>query len=142
MKQDEHEMPAKDAPRPTILVVEDHEDTFTILRFLLERGGYAVRHAADGRQAQELVSTIAPTVLVVLDVMLPFLSGLQLIGFIRKQPQWRSVPILMLTSDATERDVVLALDEGANDYVTKPFNPKELLARVHRLAGRPTALAS
>lgn len=125
-----------------ILVVEDQADTVMLLRFLLEREGYAVQCATDGRQAQALVSTIAPPTLVILDIMLPYYSGLQLISFIRQQPLWRSIPILMLTSDAAEHDVVQALGAGADDYVTKPFNPRELMARVNRLAGKPSSPAS
>lgn len=121
-----------------IVVVEDSPDTVMLLRFLLEREGYALEVAPDGRQARELISRMTPPALIILDVMLPFLSGLQLISFIRNELHWGVVPILMLTADATEQDVVWALEEGANDYVTKPFNPKELLARIHRLAGRPS----
>jgi two-component system, OmpR family, alkaline phosphatase synthesis response regulator PhoP len=132
---------AASALPPRILIVEDSPDAAMILRFLLEREGYAVQHAVDGRQAQELIATMAAPDLVVLDVMLPFMSGLQLIDFIRKQPEWQSVPILMLTADATEHDLVLAFKQGVKDYVTKPFNPNELMARIRSLARRPSSLA-
>lgn len=118
--------------KPTILVVEDDEDMLTLLRFLLEREGYELIHAADGWQAQLLIETISPPTLALLDVMLPHVSGLQLVTHIRAKAGWREVPIVMLTADGAERDVVFALDAGANDYIVKPFNPKELMARLRR----------
>ncbi|MER3424553.1 MAG: two-component system response regulator [Nitrospiraceae bacterium] len=119
--------------KPTLLVVEDDEDMVTLLRFLLEREGYELFHAADGWQAQILIETIKPPALVLLDVMLPHVSGLRLVTHIRAKAGWREVPIVMLTADGAERDVVYALDAGADDYVVKPFNPKELVARLRRL---------
>ncbi len=116
-----------------ILLVEDSDDAVVILRFLLEREGFCVLHASDGKQAQELISKMPPPALAILDVMLPFMSGLQLIRLIRGKREWNSVPILMLTSDEAERDVLDAFAHGAKDYVKKPYNPKELLARIRNL---------
>lgn len=127
-------------PKPTILIVEDDQDMVTLLRFLLEREGYEPILAADGRQARTLIQTMAVPRLVVLDVILPFHSGFELVTLIRSREAWREVPIVMLTADSAERDIVRALDAGANDYVVKPFNPKELLARLRRfLKERPSA---
>jgi len=117
---------------PTILIVEDDEHISQVLRFMLERQGYAVVHMADGRAAASHVVAAAPPALVLLDVMLPYVDGFEIVGLIRAQPLWREVPVLMLTAKNTERDTVRALDAGASDFVIKPFQPQELLARVRR----------
>jgi DNA-binding response OmpR family regulator len=70
-------------------------------------------------------------------VMLPFFDGFQLVRILRAQPGWETVPVIMLTAKTQESDIVRALDAGANDYIVKPFQPKELLARVRRLARLP-----
>ncbi|MBA2251248.1 MAG: response regulator transcription factor [Nitrospirales bacterium] len=116
----------------TILIVEDDEDMVTLLQFLLEREGYQAILASDGRQARHLIDTLSPPRLVLLDVMLPYHNGFELVGHIRSKEPWRDVPIVMLTADSAERDIVRALDAGASDYVVKPFNPKELMARLRR----------
>ena len=118
--------------KPTVLMVEDEEDTASLLKFLLERASYAVVHAKDGRQAQELADTMAPPDIVLLDVMLPFLSGLQVLTYLRKRDDWGEVPIVMLTADGSEHDIKRALENGANDYMVKPFNPRELPSRLKR----------
>ena len=86
---------------------------------------------ADGRAAREFIETSpgAPA-LILLDVMLPFLDGFELVRIARAQPGWGAIPIVMLTSKAMESDIVRALDAGANDYLVKPFQPNELLARL------------
>ncbi len=125
-------MDSPETPKLTVLMVEDEEDTASLLKFLLERASYQVVHAKDGRQAQELVSTMAPPDIVLLDVMLPFLSGLQVLTVIRKREGWKKVPIVMLTADGSEHDIKRALENGANDYMIKPFNPRELTSRLKR----------
>ncbi|EQM79322.1 response regulator transcription factor [Stutzerimonas stutzeri] len=116
-----------------ILMVEDEEDIAFLIRFMLERHGFSVEHAADGRQALERLSTGNPPDLTLMDIMLPYHDGLELIERLRAQPGWESVPVLMLTAKAREVDIVRALELGADDYVTKPFQPEELLARIRRL---------
>ncbi|MHB0852956.1 response regulator [Stutzerimonas nitrititolerans] len=116
-----------------ILMVEDEEDIAFLIRFLLERHGFIVEHAADGRQALERLTSIEPPDLALMDIMLPYHDGLELIGRLRAQVGWEAVPVLMLTAKAREADVVRALELGADDYVTKPFQPEELLARIRRL---------
>ena len=116
----------------TILIVEDDEDMVTLLQFLLEREGYQAIVATEGRQARSLVETLSPPTLVLLDVMLPYHNGFELVTYIRSKEPWHGVPIVMLTADSAERDIVRALDAGASDYVVKPFNPKELMARLRR----------
>lgn len=117
----------------TLFLAEDEETTATLLKFILMRGGYSIVHAVDGRQAQTMIEQMPPPSLVLLDIMLPYLNGLQLIERIRKKSEWQHVPIIMLTSDSNERDIEEALASGANDYIVKPFNPRELTARLHRL---------
>jgi len=125
-------MESPDNPKLRVLMVEDEEDTASLLKFLLERESYQVVHAKDGRQAQELVNTITPPDIVLLDVMLPFLSGLQVLTLIRKREGWKKIPIVMLTADGSEHDIKRALESGANDYMIKPFNPRELTSRLKR----------
>lgn len=120
-------------PDTSILVIEDDEHIGQILTFILQRQGYRTTLAADGLAARnEIVSTNKPPSLVLLDVMLPYIDGFELVQIIRAQQGWQEVPILMLTAKHAEKDIVRALDEGANDYVVKPFQPNELLARVRR----------
>lgn len=122
------------APAPLVLVVEDDDHIAQVLRFMLERQGYRVLHLADGRAASEYVGA-SPAIpdLVLMDVMLPHLDGFEIVALARARADWAAVPILMLTAKNTERDTVRALDAGANDFVSKPFQPNELLARVRRL---------
>jgi DNA-binding response OmpR family regulator len=120
-------------PTPLVLVVEDDDHIAQVLRFMLERQGYHVVHLADGRAASEHIrnATERPD-LVLLDVMLPYVDGFELVQLARARSDWANVPVLMLTAKNTERDTVRALDAGANDFVIKPFQPNELLARVRR----------
>ena len=128
-------------PLQTIMIVEDDEHMMTLLQHLLEREGYHTVAASDGRQARRLIDTLPPPRLALLDVMLPYHnhSGFELVAHMRsKEDLWREVPIVMLTADSAERDIVRALDAGANDYVVKPFNPKELMARLRRFLKTPS----
>ena len=115
-------------------VVEDDQIIVTILEHLLTRRGYGVEIARDGRQATQYIdATEAAPELVLLDVMLPYVDGFELIRKIREHATWSQVPIIMLTAKSTEQHIVRALDNGANDYVVKPFRPGELMARIRRL---------
>jgi two-component system response regulator VicR len=111
---------------PTILVVEDEEPIADILRFYLERDGYAVHCVADGVSAVQAVRQLAPD-LVLLDVMLPELDGFEVCRQVRT---FSTVPIIILTARDAEVDKVVGLELGADDYVTKPFSARELVARV------------
>jgi DNA-binding response OmpR family regulator len=117
-------------------MVEDEEDIAYIVRFLLERHGFVVEHVADGRAALARIREGAAPELVLMDLMLPFHDGLELVERLRGQPGWGALPVLMLTAKAREADIVRALELGADDYVTKPFQPEELLARIRRLLRR------
>ena len=124
---------AEEASTHSALVVEDNEHTAYLLDFMLRRAGYDVSCAANGRDALALIERLSPVDVVLLDLMLPYVSGFQLIGEIRENPEWRHVPIVVLSAKVLEQDVVRALDLGANDYVTKPYRPQELLARLRRV---------
>lgn len=121
------------AAAPTALVVEDDALIASLLNFVLDREGFHVRHAVDGRAAENLVMSMAPPSVVVLDVMLPYIDGFQLIARIRAQAGWDKTPVLMLSSKGGERDIARALDAGADDYIVKPFQLDELRARLRRL---------
>jgi DNA-binding response OmpR family regulator len=104
-----------------------------MLEFILERAGYDVLVATHGKEAQAIIRDHEDVDVVVLDLMLPYVSGFQLITEMRADPEWQHVPILVLSGKVLEEDIVKAFDLGANDYVTKPFRPEELLARLRRL---------
>ena len=126
-------MPGDAAAKGTALVVEDDDQIAHILRYILEREGFQIQAASDGRSAQQLIDTLAPPAIVTLDVMLPYADGYELLARIRARPGWEAVPVILLTSRSQEKDIVRALDAGANDYLVKPFRPDELRARVRRL---------
>jgi DNA-binding response OmpR family regulator len=130
-------MPQTQIPLPRVLVIEDDEHIGQLLKFMLERESYAVHMMRDGRAAKAFIETEQPPAITLLDVMLPFFDGFQLVRILRAQPGWETVPVIMLTAKTQESDIVRALDAGANDYIVKPFQPKELLARVRRLARLP-----
>ncbi len=115
------------------LVVEDNEHVCYMLEFIMERAGYDVNAVNNGRDAQAAIENLEPVDIIVLDLMLPYISGYQLISEIRDNPDWQHVPIVVLSGKVMEHDIVRALDLGANDYITKPFRPEELLARLRRI---------
>jgi two-component system alkaline phosphatase synthesis response regulator PhoP len=119
-------------PLATALLVDDDEDIAYLLRQLLLRDGFIVHTATNGRDAQEFIANSKPTDIVLTDLMLPYASGFELITQILEDRQWKNVPVIVLSGKVTERDAVRALDIGANDYVTKPYNPQELSARINR----------
>ncbi|MGA2176412.1 MAG: response regulator [Verrucomicrobiota bacterium] len=115
-----------------ILVVDDEPDLLELIDVNLRAAGYAVLLAASGREALQKARDAAPA-LILLDVMLPELDGLEVCKILRQDPATRAIPILMLTARAAEIDRVLGLELGADDYVTKPFSVRELLLRVKNL---------
>ena len=117
-----------------VLVVEDDPIVSSLVSHVLTRRGFGVHVVANGREAHALLTDRARFKVVVLDVMLPFVDGFELLDAIRRSPTWQDVPIVMLTSKSQERYVVRAFDAGVNDYIVKPFRPAEFVARVHRLA--------
>lgn len=118
-----------------ILIVEDESAISTLLAYNLEKEGFAVRVAVDGDRAVEALAEETPD-LVLLDWMLPHLSGIEICRRIRRDPATRDLPVIMLTAKGEETDRIRGLDTGADDYVTKPFSPAELIARVRALLRR------
>ena len=121
--------------KPYILVVEDEAALLTLLRYNLEKGGFEVGEAVDGEEALLMVDERRPD-LMVLDWMLPTLSGIEVCRRIRRRPDPQPLPIVMLTARGEEADRVRGLDGGADDYVVKPFSPAELLARIRAILRR------
>ena len=120
---------------PTILVVEDEAPLVTLLRYNLEREGFAVLEAQDGDEAVTQAREQKPD-LVLLDWMLPLVSGIEVCRQLRRHPETRAIPIVMLTARGEEGDKLRGLDSGADDYVTKPFSPSELIARIRAVLRR------
>jgi DNA-binding response OmpR family regulator len=117
----------------TILLVEDEQSIASLVTLYLSNEGYSVEHIADGAQAIAAVDRVRP-VLVILDVMLPGMDGVEICRRLRQTTD--ALPIMMLTARDTEVDRVLGLELGADDYVTKPFSPRELVARVKAILRR------
>jgi phosphate regulon transcriptional regulator PhoB len=125
--------------RHRILLVEDERDIRELVRYSLEQEGFVVDEAPDADAALERIGRRAPD-LMVLDVMLPGMSGLELCRRMRAQPPTAALPILILTAKAAEVDRVLGLEMGADDYVVKPFSPREVVARIRALLRRARVL--
>ena len=118
-----------------ILVVDDEPDAIELIRFNLKASGYEVLTAEDGEEALAKARKFSPD-MILLDVMLPEIDGLEVCKILRRDPATASLPIIMLTAKASEIDRVLGLEFGADDYVTKPFSPRELMLRVRNLLKR------
>lgn len=121
--------------KPLILVVEDEPALATLLRYNLEKEGFSVAEAHDGEEALLQLSERTPDA-VLLDWMLPQVSGLEICRRIRRTPEWRGLPVIMLTAKGEEADRVRGLEGGADDYVVKPFGVTELLARLKAVMRR------
>lgn len=121
--------------RPRVLVVEDESDLVVMLRYNLEKEGFEVAATGDGEEALLLVEEQAPDI-ILLDWMVPMVSGIEVCRRLRRNPDTRDIPIIMLTARGEEDDRVRGLNAGADDYVTKPFSPGELIARVHAVLRR------
>ena len=122
---------------PTVLMIEDHDDTACLVRFILEREGFVVKHAPDGNNAKRLTETSAPPDLVLLDISLPSLSGLEILQTIRTTPEWQWVPVIMLTADTRPLMMAKATDLGATEYLKKPFSPERLLRAIEPFLPSP-----
>lgn len=121
--------------KETILVVDDEEDILELVRHHLKREGYAVQCADSGEKALTAART-GPVDLIVLDLMLPGIDGLEVTRQLKNASQTKHIPILMLTAKGEESDVVTGLELGADDYVTKPFSPRILIARTRAIMRR------
>ncbi len=122
-------------PMQHILVVEDEIAIREMLRLALKRAGFTVEEAADVRQAHDFMSKRLPE-LIILDWMLPGISGIELARQLKKKTQTQQIPIIMLTARGEEEDKIRGLEVGADDYVTKPFSPRELIARIKAVLRR------
>jgi DNA-binding response OmpR family regulator len=118
-----------------LLIVEDDVHMAYLLGYLAEKERFAVESIADGRKAIERIERGDAVDLVLLDVMLPYTDGFELLEKLRAHESWRGVPVIILTSRTREHDAVRALGLGADDYLTKPFSPAELVARIRRRIG-------
>jgi two-component system phosphate regulon response regulator PhoB len=121
--------------KPHVLIVDDEAAIVTMLRYNLEKEGFSVSEAADGEEALTRIAERKPDV-VLLDWMLPLVSGIEVCRQIRRAPELRNLPIIMLTARGEESDRVRGLNCGADDYVTKPFSPAELVARIRTVMRR------
>jgi DNA-binding response OmpR family regulator len=131
-------MVSKSHVRSKILVVDDEPEAVELVEFNLKQAGFSVVTAADGAEALNKARATPPN-LIVLDLMLPEISGLEVCKMLRRDPTTAAVPIIMLTAKAAEIDRVLGLELGADDYITKPFSPRELVLRIQKLLQRGQA---
>jgi len=123
------------ALKPLVLIVEDEADLVTLLKYNLEKENFRTLSASDGEEALLLASEQVPS-LVLLDWMLPLMSGLEVCRQMRRNPKTRDIPIIMLTARGEEADKVRGLNSGADDYIAKPFSPTELIARMRAVLRR------
>jgi two-component system, OmpR family, phosphate regulon response regulator PhoB len=127
------------APNKTVLIVEDERDVVDLLTLNLRKGGeFTISTAADGATGLEKARTERPSFLI-LDLMLPKMSGLEVCKILKTDPSTRHIPIMMLTAKAEEIDRIVGLEFGADDYVTKPFSPREVVLRIHAIMRRGQA---
>ncbi|MEH6522051.1 phosphate regulon transcriptional regulator PhoB [Sulfitobacter sp.] len=124
-----------------VLLVEDEPAQREVLAYNLEAEGYAVRRAENGEEAMILINEAAPD-LIILDWMMPLLSGIEVCRRVKTRPQTREIPVIMLSARSEEVDAVRGLDTGADDYVIKPYNLRELMARVRTQLRRAHPSAS
>ena len=125
------------AAGPKVLIVDDEKNIVEAIRYNLEKAGFRTLTAADGRRALELARRELPD-LITLDVMLPEHDGWEVCRLLRQDDRTRRIPVIMLTVKSDEADTVIGLELGADDYLTKPFSPKELVARIKAVLRRAT----
>ena len=118
-----------------VLVVDDERDIIELVSYNLEKEGFKVISAMDGEKALELVSSKEPEI-IILDLMLPGIDGLDVCRELKRNDKTSSIPIIMLTAKGEESDIVIGLELGADDYITKPFSPRILVARVKAVLRR------
>jgi two-component system alkaline phosphatase synthesis response regulator PhoP len=122
-------------PKGIVLVIDDEEDLIELVRYNLEKEGFSVVGAADGESGLSMATIKKPDVIVI-DLMLPGIDGLEVCRSLRADSATSQIPIIMLTAKAAEPDKILGLELGADDYITKPFSPRELMARIKALLRR------
>lgn len=121
--------------KETILIVDDEEDIIELIKYNLKNEGYAILTAVTGEQAIKIAKQSRPD-LIVLDLMLPGIDGLEVTKYLKNNEQTKDMPIVMLTAKGEESDIVTGLELGANDYISKPFSPRELQARIRAILRR------
>lgn len=122
-----------------ILVVEDEPDILEVIHYNLQREGHKVIRCRNGEEALSQIQTENPD-LIILDLMLPGMDGVEVCRAVKSNPVTQAIPIIMITAKSEESDIVLGLGIGADDYITKPFSPRELIARVKVVIRRATAV--
>ncbi|HCA79554.1 MAG TPA: response regulator [Bacteroidetes bacterium] len=118
-----------------ILVAEDQQHIRSLIEYKLTNSGYTVVCAEDGKSALEKAGQIIPD-LILLDVMMPLMTGFEVLAALKTDEKTRNIPILMVTAQSKENEVLKGLELGADDYITKPFSPNELAARVKNILMR------
>src|SRR3984885_9441979 len=126
-------------PKPLVLVVEDEAALATMLRYNLEKQGFRVDEAGDGQEALTRIAENMPD-LVLLDWMLPVMSGIEVCRQIRRRPNPRDLPVIMVPARTEDQDAVRGLNTGADDYIAKPFSMDSLLARIRALVRRSNGM--
>ncbi len=121
----------------TALIVDEDDHVAALLEFMLQRDGFMTTRCAQGNEASRFIAENPPVAVVIQELVLPYRDGFELIAQIRGSSTWRDVPIIVLSSRNVEDEIVRAFKQGANDYVSKPYSPRELLARIERLAPAP-----
>lgn len=121
--------------KETILIVDDEEDIIELIKYNLKSEGYSILTAVTGEQAIKIAKQSRPD-LMVLDLMLPGIDGLEVTKYLKNNEQTKDMPIVMLTAKGEESDIVTGLELGANDYISKPFSPRELQARIRAILRR------
>lgn len=122
-------------PKETILIVDDEEDILELIKYNLKNEGYLILTAQTGEKAIQLAKQFMPD-LMVLDLMLPGIDGLEVTKYLKNNELTNQMPIVMLTAKGEESDIVTGLELGANDYISKPFSPKVLVARIRSILRR------
>lgn len=125
------------SPSRHVLVADDEPHIGRIIKMKLEQGPFRVTLAYDGREAMEAIERHEDIELVMLDLMMPHLSGLDVLGALRANPKHRDLPCIILTAAGQEQQHTRAMELGATDFLTKPFSPKRLYARAAELVGLP-----
>ena len=121
--------------KETILIVEDEKDIVKMLDYNLKKEGYKTLVANDGEDALDMANTKLPD-FILLDLMLPGVDGLEICKELKSERKTAAIPVIMLTAKAQESDKIVGLELGADDYVTKPFSPRELIARIKAVLRR------